>query len=164
MKEGSKYFPLYRFLRQHEADELRLTIDEIEALLQAALPKSARAQRAWWSNRAKGALQAQAWMAAKYHVEDVDLEQEWVIFRKRKVHYEATQVGDTVQWNGELINGLRQHMKLSQGAFADELGVRQQTISEWERGSYLPSRATSKYLTMVAERAGFAYQVRSGDE
>jgi len=30
-------------------------------------------------------------------------------------------------------------------------------VSEWETSAYVPSRAMSKYLTMVAERAGFKY-------
>jgi DNA-binding transcriptional regulator YiaG len=163
MKEGSKYFPLYHFLKQHDSDELHLTIPEIDALLNDSLPKTAHTHRAWWSNRTKGALQAQAWMSAKYHVTEIDLKKAKITFRKPKLHYEAARVGDTVQWNGELIQGLRVHMQLSQDAFADELGVRQQTVSEWERELYLPSRATSKYLTLVAERAGFTYQVRTSD-
>jgi DNA-binding transcriptional regulator YiaG len=52
---------------------------------------------------------------------------------------------------------LRQYLGLSQAQFAEQLGVRQQTISEWETGMYAPSRATRKYLTLVAERAGFSY-------
>ena len=57
-----------------------------------------------------------------------------------------------------MIKALRQHMEASQGELADELGVRQQTISEWETGVYAPSRATSKHLGLVAEKAGFAYE------
>jgi DNA-binding transcriptional regulator YiaG len=48
-------------------------------------------------------------------------------------------------------------MGLNQTAFADVLGVRQQTISEWEKGVYTPTRATAKYLARVAEEAGFTY-------
>jgi len=60
-------------------------------------------------------------------------------------------------------------MGLSQRDLAEELGVRQQTISEWETGMYQPRRAMSKYLTLIAERVGFVYQsepktVREGDE
>jgi DNA-binding transcriptional regulator YiaG len=48
-------------------------------------------------------------------------------------------------------------MEFSQAELAEELGVRQQTISEWETGMYQPKRAMSKLLTMVAEQAGFRY-------
>jgi DNA-binding transcriptional regulator YiaG len=44
---------------------------------------------------------------------------------------------------------------------AEELGVRQQTISEWETGMYRPRRAMSKYLTIIAERVGFTYKSES---
>jgi DNA-binding transcriptional regulator YiaG len=35
--------------------------------------------------------------------------------------------------------------------------VRQQTVSEWETGAYRPRGASDRLLTIVAERAGFAY-------
>lgn len=159
MKEGSKYFPLFTHLKQCQMQETTLTLAEIEAVLETSLPKSATKQRAWWSNRGKGATQAQAWMQAGYHVEGIDLDAGKILFRKPKIDYEAKQVGDTVQWNGDLVSGLRRHMDLTQGNLADVLGVRQQTISEWERGAYLPSRATSKYLSMVAEKEGFTYTI-----
>ncbi len=164
MKEGSKYYPLYAHLKQNQTKSLTLTLPKIEQILGITLPQSAHVQRGWWSNRSKGALQARAWMQAGYHVTKIDLGNSQISFSKPKLTYEARQLGDTVQWTGELINGLRQHMGLKQGEMADELGVRQQTISEWERGSYLPSRATSKYLSLVAERAGFSYQVQKEDK
>ncbi len=160
MKEGSKYHPLYVYLKQNQTTSLTLTLHTIEQILGIMLPNSARIQRGWWSNRSKGALQARAWMQAGYHVTEIDLKNGQIGFSKPKLIYEVRQLGDTVQWTGELVNGLRQHMGLKQGEMADELGVRQQTISEWERGNYLPSRATSKYLSLVAERAGFSYQVQ----
>ena len=159
MKNGSKYFPLYMHLKQCDAQEIVLTLADIESLIKRPLPPTALVQRAWWSNRGKGALQSQAWMEAGFHVEGIDLENQKIVFRKPKLKYEAKQVGSSVLWDGDLIFGLRHHMDLTQGELADVLGVRQQTISEWERGAYLPSRATSKYLSMVAEREGFTYTV-----
>ena len=35
-----------------------------------------------------------------------------------------------------------------------ELGVRQQTVSEWEVGLYTPRGASRRVLSMVAEQAG----------
>ena len=49
------------------------------------------------------------------------------------------------------------YASLTQRQMADELEVRQQTISEWETGFHQPHRSTQKTLSMVAERAGFAY-------
>lgn len=68
----------------------------------------------------------------------------------------ATKSG-AVLWDTTLIRGLRQHMGLTQGQFAEVLGVRQQTVSEWELGLYAPTRATGKHLALVAERAEFSY-------
>ena len=98
-------------------------------------------------------------MGAGYHVVDVDLTAETVRFEKAILTYTVEKLGDTVLWNSGMIKALRQHMGMSQGELADELGVRQQTVSEWETGAYAPSRATSKHLGLVAERAGFAYEV-----
>lgn len=157
MKEDTKYYPLYKHLRQSELDEIPLTFAQIEAILQTPLPNAARAQRGWWSNRGRGAVQASAWIEAGYETTALDLTAETVTFRKRQRAYQVQRVGDTVVWDAELVKGLRQHMGLSQAEFADKLGVRQQTISEWETGLYAPKRSTSKYLTMIAERAGFEY-------
>jgi putative transcriptional regulator len=61
-------------------------------------------------------------------------------------------------WQPETIRALREYMGLTQREMADELEVRQQTISEWETGLHTPHRSTQKTLSMVAERAGFRYE------
>jgi DNA-binding transcriptional regulator YiaG len=53
-------------------------------------------------------------------------------------------------------------MALTQDELADELGVRQQTVSEWETGVYRPRGASERLLTIVAERAGFEYDAGGG--
>ncbi len=50
-------------------------------------------------------------------------------------------------------------MGLTQQELAGELGTRQQTISEWETEMYQPRGASSRLLTIIAERADFKYQV-----
>jgi DNA-binding transcriptional regulator YiaG len=62
-------------------------------------------------------------------------------------------------WNAESIRALREHLELTQQQLAEELEVRQQTISEWETNTHTPHRPTQKVLTMLAERAGFIYKV-----
>jgi DNA-binding transcriptional regulator YiaG len=59
------------------------------------------------------------------------------------------------------VRDLRRHLGLTQQELADELGTRQQTISEWERGMYRPRGASARLLTLVAERASFSYQAAS---
>jgi DNA-binding transcriptional regulator YiaG len=69
------------------------------------------------------------------------------------------------QWDATGVRNLRSHMGLTQQQLAEELGTRQQTISEWETGQYAPRGASARLLSMVAEQAGFAYQAgpASGD-
>ena len=60
---------------------------------------------------------------------------------------------------------MRQHLNLTQTRLAEELGTRQQTISEWENGMYRPRGASATLLSIVAERSGFTYKAeRSHDE
>ena len=79
---------------------------------------------------------------------------------RRKVKY---------QWDSESVRALRDYMGMTQQQMAGELGTRQQTISEWETGMYRPRGGMNRLLTLVAEQAGFEYQVtmetaRSGTE
>jgi len=62
------------------------------------------------------------------------------------------------QWSKEEIRALRQHLNLTQVKLAEELGTRQQTISEWEKGMYQPRGASATLLSIVAERSGFTYK------
>lgn len=157
MKPGTKYYPLYEHLRQCGRDELTLTFSAVETLINDQLPPSARTKRAWWSNRSQGAVQAEAWMGAGYHVEAIDLTAEKITFRKPGLVYNIQRQGDIVLWDADLVRALRHHMGLNQAEFAKELGVRQPTVSEWETGAYEPRRSSSKLLMLVAEKAGFRY-------
>lgn len=49
------------------------------------------------------------------------------------------------------IRDLRHRSGLSQAAFARRLGVRQQTVSEWETGRYAPRGASLTVLRMLEE-------------
>lgn len=62
------------------------------------------------------------------------------------------------QWSKEEIRALRKHLNLTQVKLAEELGTRQQTISEWEKGMYQPRGASATLLNIVAERSGFVYK------
>ncbi len=67
-------------------------------------------------------------------------------------------------WDGRRVRALRRHMRFSQGELAQELGTRQQTVSDWETGRYRPRGTSARVLSIVAERAGFQYQARSGSQ
>lgn len=60
-------------------------------------------------------------------------------------------------WDATAVKALREHLNLTQQELSDELGVRQQTVSEWETGRYCPRGSSAKLLTIVAEREGFEY-------
>ncbi len=61
------------------------------------------------------------------------------------------------RWDAKSVRALRKHLKRTQQEIAGDLGVRQQTISEWETGMYEPRGASRTLLNMIAERAGFKY-------
>ena len=59
------------------------------------------------------------------------------------------------------MRALRSHLGATQGELAGELGVRQQTVSEWETSAYQPRGASARLLSMVAEEAEFTYFAES---
>jgi hypothetical protein len=154
-KPGSKYASLYEYLRRRAEPSVELSLNEIEGLTGEPLPDSARASAAFWSNR-RGGLQSAAWLEAGFKVSRVDL-------RRGRVRFErparpALRRGGRSRWDADAVRALRQHLDLNQEEMAEVLGVRQQTISEWETGVYAPSRGRSKHLDLVAEKSGFPYR------
>jgi DNA-binding transcriptional regulator YiaG len=69
-----------------------------------------------------------------------------------------------IQWNKQSVRALRRHLGLTQAKLAQELGTRQQTISEWETGMYQPRGPSATLLTIVAERSGFSYRASRSTE
>ena len=69
--------------------------------------------------------------------------------RRRQVQY---------NWSPPAIRALREYMNLTQREMADELEVRQQTISEWETNAHTPHRSMQKTLSLIAERVEFKYE------
>jgi DNA-binding transcriptional regulator YiaG len=67
------------------------------------------------------------------------------------------------KWDAEGVKALRRHLGLTQDQMAQELGARQQTISEWETGVYQPRGVSERFLSLIAERAGFEYSAEAQD-
>lgn len=156
IKPGSKYYPLFEHLQQCQGTETTLTFAKIETLLKDSLPASAFKKKNWWSNRdSDSALQAKAWVSAGYHIKTVDLAQKTVTFQPFQAQYNIQKKDDAIVWQQDAIKALRKHMSLTQSKFAQELGVRRQTVSEWENGVYDPDRSTTKFLALIAKQSDF---------
>ncbi len=56
-------------------------------------------------------------------------------------------------WTAEGVAVLRARLGLSQAELARRLGMRQQTVSEWETGRYAPRGASATLLHLLAEEA-----------
>ncbi len=164
MKYEGKYRPLFDYLSHNHMDEVVLDLCRYRVGVAGGAACVGAQRRGWWSNRGRGSLQAAAWMDAGYEVSSIDLTTREVVFRKLKRRYEVRRVGDTILWDGDLVHALRDHLGVSQAQLAETLGMRQQTVSEWETGVYAPTRATSKFLTLVAERAGFNFGEEASDQ
>ncbi len=68
------------------------------------------------------------------------------------------------EWTSESIRALRSHLGQSQAALARELGIRQQTVSEWETGMYKPRGASVTILTLLAVSSGFQFDLPEARE
>ena len=58
------------------------------------------------------------------------------------------------EWTPEDVRALRRRLALSQQELARALGVRQQTVSDWETGLHSPQGASRRMLELLAERPG----------
>lgn len=53
-----------------------------------------------------------------------------------------------MKWDAETIRQARKEKGITQASMAEELGCRQQTISEWELGMYKPQNAYQRLLSL----------------
>ena len=67
-------------------------------------------------------------------------------------------------WDSTRVRALRQHLGYTQQQLSEELGTRQQTVSEWETGVYQPRGASAKLLSVIAERCGFRYGEKPNEQ
>lgn len=76
--------------------------------------------------------------------------------RRRQAPYRVQ-----VEWAAAEVRALRQHLGLTQDELSSRLGMRQQTVSEWEVGKHRPRGASLTLLTVIAEQSGFAYATQT---
>lgn len=75
----------------------------------------------------------------------------------------AKQEDQRQEWDAQAVQGLRYDLGMSQQEFARKLGIRQQTVSEWETGLHMPRGTSRRVLSMVAEEAA-VYRVNEVHE
>jgi hypothetical protein len=80
---GGRYRPLRAYLESSGEERVTLRFEDIEQLVAAPLPASARRHRPWWGNNDRSS-QAAAWMGAGYAVDAVDQRGGWVRFRRTR--------------------------------------------------------------------------------
>lgn len=85
----SKYRPLADFLKDKGGAAIPLSFAEIEKIIGAGLPPSARKHRAWWSNNPRGSVVTMAWRDAGYRTTQVDLGEERVTFLRETADAET---------------------------------------------------------------------------
>ena len=83
----AKYDPLSCYLKQHASPALTLSFAEVETILGAKLPQSARTTKRWWWSDPmprSSNVQCRAWVDSGYVAEAVDVGAEYVTFRRRR--------------------------------------------------------------------------------
>jgi hypothetical protein len=77
----SRYQPLNEYLVEQSGPVVRMTFGQIERVLGARLPNSARKYRPWWANESAGThVHARSWLDAGRRTVNVDVNAETVEF------------------------------------------------------------------------------------
>lgn len=87
----SKYAPLaYHLLKQPQSQSrLTLTFDEIEKIITASLPATAREHRAWWANDSTAHVQSKQWLKVNWRVVSINMTEEKVTFARARDREQA---------------------------------------------------------------------------
>jgi len=100
---GTKYHPLTLWLKERASElaltdpnipAIRVSFADIERLIQALLPPSAREHRSWWSNDEHHS-QAAAWMEARWEVVDVNLSTDEATFEYQWMTDDQLRLSDS---------------------------------------------------------------------
>jgi len=81
--EFNKYLPLDEWFRKQPstAKQIKLTFDQVEAILESPLPASATKLKTWWTNvQPKIQSHRTAWLNNGWMVTEFDQQARWVKF------------------------------------------------------------------------------------
>ncbi|MBO6508164.1 MAG: hypothetical protein JJ979_06720 [Roseibium sp.] len=81
----SKYEPLREHLARLRDVVWAAKLDEVEEILGANLPRSAREHRTWWANSGGNLVHQNAWLDAGWRVERTDLMRNVIVFRRLRI-------------------------------------------------------------------------------
>ncbi|WP_417470136.1 hypothetical protein [Maricaulis sp.] len=79
-----KYTPLEHHLKAQPLTRVELSFSDIERIIGAELPPSARRHRAWWSNNPSNSVATYAWLNAGYRSTRVDMASERLVFERQR--------------------------------------------------------------------------------
>lgn len=91
----AKYDALGVYLKRQPGDRVPITFVEIEKVIGAKLPPSARKHRPWWSNNPDNSVMTKVWLDAGFESEQVDISARKLVFRRvRKPKAAVAASGD----------------------------------------------------------------------
>ncbi len=80
----TKYTALGDYLKRQRGDRVRMAFGEIERIIGAKLPQSARRHRPWWGNNSSNHVNAKVWLDAGFESEQVDMKKRTLVFRRMR--------------------------------------------------------------------------------
>ena len=127
----SKYDNLTAYLVEAGAAKspLQLSFDQIERIIRAPLPDSARRYQAWWANQSgKGHSQAFSWACAGWRTSELDLEGETVTFRyiaeeMAREHFAAQKSSKASATKGISIDEAKQRLATTFGVPTENIEI-----------------------------------------
>lgn len=87
----SRYAPLADYLLSQpgKIDQIRMSFDEIESIINGTLPNSARIHRAWWSNDTTSHPHAKSWLESGWRSSSINMSEGKVTFIRVKEREKA---------------------------------------------------------------------------
>ena len=131
---SKKYRFLSDYLHQSNSPRVKLSYSEIEDILMFKLPDSAATHRAFWANTTSHSI-ALSWLSVNYSVVEVNLEEKYIVFEKKR-DFEKMTIDEQMRTVvTEIVSEYGVRYKISLKELYELLGARFQTNS----GSIIPS-------------------------
>ena len=131
---SKKYRFLSDYLHQSNLPRIKLLFTEIEDILKFKLPESATTHRAFWANTTSHSI-ALSWLSVNYSVVEVNLEEKYIIF-ERKRDFEKMTIDEQMRMVvTEIVSEYGAHYKISLKELYELLSARFKTNSN----SIIPS-------------------------